>query len=207
MIVLSTVRLVARGASLLESWLVVIRLLPRIGNIAVAAQADIDRIGLGQSWLPAGMWTMAVGAIARRSRMRNFRRVDQFGFLVVAGHAERLGVGLRQYYFSILGRRMADFTLLVGKRWMRELRHQLRRRRLVRIVTAQAIGRSEGLILVRLHKGRILGIVAIKAERWSSLGQMESVFNREVGPRLMRNVAGLASHVERGMAAPLFGNV
>ena len=122
-IVVSAVRLVAGGATLGKSRLVVIRLLRQFGNIAVAAQTDVDRVSFRQARLVAGVWAMAVGAIARRSRMLHLRGFDQLGFIVVAGHAERLDVGLRQHYFSILGRRVADFALLVGEWRMGEFCH------------------------------------------------------------------------------------
>src|SRR5690348_7832443 len=59
--VLSAMRLVARAASLLENWLMQRVLLGLFRLIAVARQADIDSIGLGQSWLPARVRIVAVG--------------------------------------------------------------------------------------------------------------------------------------------------
>ena len=141
-------------------------------RFGMTAQADVDRIGLGKSWLPAGVRAVAVRAIACRPGMRNFGSVDVLGFIVVASHAQRLGIGLGQHHFAIFGRRVADFALLVRKRRMREFRHQLRRRRFVWIVTAQAIRRLEWLVLVRLFQIGALYIVTIDAKRWGSLGQV-----------------------------------
>ena len=76
----------------------------RVCDIAVAAQADIDRIRLGKSRLPAGVRAVAIGAIARGSRMLNFCCLDQLGFIVVAGYAQSLGIGLRENYFPVFGR-------------------------------------------------------------------------------------------------------
>jgi hypothetical protein len=43
----------------------------------------------------------------------------------------------------------------------------------MRIVALDAVGRGEGLVLVSLLQVRILGIVAIEAERRGRLGEME----------------------------------
>ena len=82
-IVFTAVRLMARGTSLLECRLMQRVLLSLLGLIAVASQADIDRVGLGQSRLPARVWIVAVGAISRGSRVRHLRLVDGLGFLRV----------------------------------------------------------------------------------------------------------------------------
>ena len=147
-IVVSPVRSVASGATLLECWLVAIWFFPLIGDITVAAQADVNRIRLGKSWLTAGVRTVAVQAIARSSGMLNFRRVDQLGFIVMASYAQSLGVGLRENDFPILGWGVADFALPVGEWGMRELRHQLGPGGFVWIVTAHAVCRLEWLILM-----------------------------------------------------------
>src|ERR1700719_4144515 len=122
MVVLTAVRLVAGSTSLFESRLMMVWFLPSVSHVRVAAQADINRIGFGKPRLPARVGTMAVRAIARRTRMRNFGCFDELGFIVVASHAQSLGVGLRQHHFSIFCRRVADLALLFGERWMREFR-------------------------------------------------------------------------------------
>ena len=71
------------------------------------------------------------------------------------------------------------------------------------VVTAQAICRTERLVLVRLLQVRVFRIVTIRAQRRRSLRQVESVFRGGFGPRLMRRMAGVAAHVERSMAAAL----
>src|SRR3974390_1597998 len=125
MIVFAAVRRVAGGAALLESGLMVHRLLAQIVDVAVTSQADTDRIGLRQSRIFAGMRAVAISAITRRAGMRNLGCVDCLGFFVVAGYANCLGISLRQNYFSVLCRRMAGFAGLRLERHMRELRHQL----------------------------------------------------------------------------------
>ena len=207
MIVLAAVRLMAGGAALLERGLMVVRLLCLIGDIAVTAEANIDRIGFRKSWLAAGVRTVAVGAVSRRTGMRNFRRVDQLGFIVVAGHAQRLGIGLRQHDFSIFRRSVADFALLVGKRRMRELRHQLGCGRLVRIMAAHAVGRLKWLVLMRFLQVCTLYIVAIDAKRRRRLGEVIVELRLAHLARLVRRVARFAAHVEGGMPAALLRNV
>ena len=61
------------------------------------------------------MRAVAVGAIARCARMLHFGLLDQLGLVVVAGHAERLDVGLRQHHFAVFCRSVADVALLAAK--------------------------------------------------------------------------------------------
>ena len=149
-IVVAAVRLVTSGATLREGWLMVIGLLRQVGNIAVAAEADIDRVCFWQARLIAGVRAVAVSAIARRSRMLYLRGFDQLGFIVVTGYAQSLGIRLRQDNFSVLRGRVANLALFVGKWRMGESCHQLGSRRLVRIVAAYAIRGFKRLVLVSL---------------------------------------------------------
>lgn len=87
-IVVAAVRLMARSATLLEGWLVMNAFLREVRDVTVAAQADVNRISFRKSRLPAGMGVVAVGAIARRSRMRHLGTLDGFGFVIVASHAK-----------------------------------------------------------------------------------------------------------------------
>ena len=185
----------------------VYRLLLQIINVAVASQANAHGVGLGQSGLPAGVRAVAVGAIAHGAGVRHLGRLNQLGLVVMAGHAQRLDVGLRQHDFSILHGRMAGFAALGLERRMKKLGHQLGRRRLVRIVALQAVGGGEGLVPVGLLEVRILGVMAVQAERRGRLGQMEPVLHGRRGARLVRQVAGIAPHVQRGMTAALFRNI
>ena len=98
-----------------------------IRDVAMAAQTDVHRVGLGQSRLRAGMGIVAVGAIAGRSRMLYFRGLNFLCLLVVAGDAERFDVFLRENNFAVLRRRVAHVAALVGERRMHELCHQLGR--------------------------------------------------------------------------------
>ena len=181
--------------------------LPCVGDVAMATQADFDGIGFGQPRLTAGMRAVAIGAIARGSRMRNFGAVDQLGFVVVAGHAERLDIGLRQDHFSVFGRCVADFALLFGERRMRELCQQLGSGRLVRIVTAHAVGLRERLVLVRFLQVGALYVVTIDAQRRRSFGQMKVELHLAGLARFVGGVAGVAAHVEGGVAAALLRDV
>ena len=60
---------------------------------------------------------------------------------------------------------------------------------------------------MRLLQACIFDVVTIDAERRSALGQMKIKLGLAGFSRLVRRVAGVASHVEGGMAAALFGNV
>ncbi len=173
MIVLSAVRLVAGGATLPECGLMMHRFLALIRDIAMAAQANLNPVRFGKSRLAAGMGAVAVGAIARRARMLELLRFRSAwpyrrGRLrIVSWHR------LRQNNFPILGWRVADLALFVCEGRMHEFRHELRRGRLVRIVTAKAIGGFERLVLVRFLQVRVFYVMAIDTERGRRLGQVE----------------------------------
>ena len=77
----------------------------------------------------------------------------------------------------------------------------------MRIVATGAVRRREGLIVMRFLQGRILDVVTIDADSGSALGQMKIKLGLAGFSRLMGCVAGVASHVEGGMAAALFGDV
>ena len=90
---------------------------------------------------------------------------------------------------------------------MRELLHQVRLRGLMRIVTLDAIGGGEGLSLVRLQQVGGGWIVTIEAERRRRLGQVIVELLLAFLARLVGSVAGVATHIERGVAAALLGNI
>src|SRR5215469_877701 len=90
---------------------------------------------------------------------------------------------------------------------MHELPHQLRRGRLVRIVTGRAIRGSKWLIVMRLLQGSVFYVMAVDAKRRRSLRQVEIEFSFSRVTRLVRRVASIATHVECGMAATLRRNV
>ena len=176
----------------------------QIRDFRMATKADADRVCLGQSGLRARVWAMAIETFASlRSQMRRFRGLDPLDLLSMARHAKRLRVSLCQDDLAILRGRVADFALSLGERWMRELRHQLRSRRLVRIMTAQAVSGREGLILMRLLQLNVFRIMAIQAKRRSRLREMKLVLWSRFGPGLVRRVASVAAHVKRSMAASL----
>jgi hypothetical protein len=207
MIVVAAMWLMTCSTTLTEGRLVVDRLLALVRDIAVTAQADIDRVRFGKSGLSAGVWAVAIGAVARCPRMLNFGGRDQLSFIVVAGNTQRLGIGLRQHDFSILGGGVADFALLIGKWRMGEFCHQLGSGGRVGIVTAHAIGRFERLVLVRLLQVCALDVMTIYAESGRRLGEMKIEFGLADLPRFVRNVAGFAAHVEGGMAAAFLRHI
>ena len=144
-IVIPAVRLVAGCASLLEGRLMQVGLLHLIGLVAVASQAGLHWIRLQEARRLSSVRIVASGAVALRSRMLHFRGIDRLRLLVVAGHAQRLGVSIGQDNFSVLGRRMARIAHLVFEGIVQERLHQLRLGGFVRTVALQAVRRAEGL--------------------------------------------------------------
>lgn len=207
MVVGSAMRLVADRAALPKGGLVVDGLLLLLGEIGMAAQANVHRVGLRQPGVLAGMRVVAIRAIPGCAWMLHFGGLDQLRLVAVAGHAQRLHVGLGQDNFAIFGRRVAELAVPVGEGWMHELRHQLGRGRLVRIMTAQAIGCAERLIMVRLLQGGVFRVMTVHAQRRGRFGEVELVLGRPVGAGFMCCVTGVAAQVEGSMAAAFFRNI
>ena len=181
--------------------------LRQLSLIAVACQADIDGVRLRQTRLSAGMGIVAIGTIARCTGMLHLRLLNRVGLVGVASHAQILRVCLRQDNFSVFGGSMARVTRFICKRRMQELPHQLRRRRLMRIVALRAICLLKWLIVVRLLQCRIFHVVTIDAQRWSGFSQMKIKLRLPHFADFMRRVAGVTAHVERGVTAALRRNV
>lgn len=170
MVVVAAVGRVTGGAALNKGRLMMRGLFAQFVDVAVASKADADGIGLRQAGLLAGVRAVAVCAIAHCAGMRDLCAVDLLGFVVMAGEADSLGVGLGQHNFSIFCRSMAGFAGF-GLEWhMLEFRHQLGRCRLVWIVAFHAVGCGEGLVLMSLLQVVILRIMAIETERGGGLG-------------------------------------
>src|SRR5215469_15930836 len=183
-------RFMAGSTTLFECRLMQIRLLALFGLIAVAFETDAYRIALRQSGVGARMRAMAIGAIALCSRMLNLCLRDQLSFVGMAGDTKIFYVRLSKNDLAIFRRSMAGGARLLGKRGMEKPCHQLGRRGLMRVMAAGAVRCREGLILMCLLEGLILGVVAIQAERRHALGQVELVFLGEFGAGLVYHVAG-----------------
>ena len=141
------------------------------------------------------MRVVTVGAIAGRARMLDLCFLDQFGFVGMATNAQIFHIFLGQDHLSIFSRSVACIAALLGKRRMDKPRHQLWRRRLVRIMATGAVRGSEGLILMRFLQRCILDIVTVHAQCWDCLGQMEVVLLCEIGAGLVGYMAGVTTHV------------
>ena len=75
------------------------------------------------------------------------------------------------------------------------------------IVALQAIGRSKWLVVMCFLETGIFDVVAIEAQRWCALRQVKLVFGGEIGAGFVRRMAGIAPHIECGMAAALLRTV
>ena len=147
---IAAVRLVTGAATLLKCRLVVYGLFFQVRDIAVAAQANLHGIRLGQANVSAGVWIVTIGAIPRCAWMLHLGAFDGLGLFVVAHHAQRFCIRLGEHHFSVLRRCVADFALLVRKRRVCVLGHKLRLCRLVRIMALDAVRCSKRLVLVCL---------------------------------------------------------
>ena len=123
--VLSSVRIMASRASLLEGWLMEDFLVLLLGLIHVTIQANVDAIRLRKRARLAGVRVMAVGAIALRSGMLELGLLDLVRLIGVAANAKVFYFRLRQHDFSVLGRFVTDFAELFSEWWVHESLHQL----------------------------------------------------------------------------------
>lgn len=201
MIVLSAMRRVANGTALTEGRLVMHGLFEQVGNIAVAAETDIHAVGFRQSRLTAGVGIVAVSAIAGSAGMLYLGGLDLLAFVVVAGEAQRLCVGLCEYNLTVFGRRVACVAAIPLERSVLELGHQLGRVGLVRIMALHAVGLRERLVIVRFLELLVVGVVAVETKGGARLGQMKFVLLRGLRTGLMSEVTGIATHIECGVPA------
>src|ERR1017187_7475116 len=207
MFVVAAVRFMADRASLLKGWLMEIRLLELAGLVGMASQTGAHRVRLQKARCFAGMRVVTRHAFSLGSGMRHFSFVDFLYLIAVTGGAERSRIGVGQDNFTVFGRRVADLAGLVGEWRVREFLHQLRQRRLVRIVALRTSSCGEGLPLVSLDERGVLDVVAVQAQRGDGLGQVIVEFLLPLFANFVGRVAGAASHVEGGVAAAFFGDV
>ena len=204
---LSSVRIMASRASLLEGRLMKDSLVLLVGLIHVTIQANVDPIRLWKRARLAGVRVMTVGAIALRSGMLELGLLDLVRLIGMAANAKVFHFRLRQHDFSVLGCFVTDFAELFAKRRMCESLHQLGLRRLVRIVTGDAIGFRERLPLVRFDQRLVARIVTVEAKRRRRLGEMKCEFGIRFVARLVGNVTGVASEIESVMPTPALGRI
>src|SRR5208337_2916521 len=205
--VFAAVGLMAGCASLFESRLMEMRLLELVSLVAVAGQTGADRIRLQEARTFAGMGVVTSHAFSLGPGMRNFGLVDFVRLIAVTGRAERSSIGVGQDNLSVFRRGVAGIAGLLGKRRMGKFLHQLGQRRLVRIVALRASGRGKGLSLVSLDEGGVFDVVAVHAERGYGFGQVIVELLLTFFADFVRRVAGIASHVEGGVAAAFLWNI
>jgi len=147
------------------------------------------------------MRAVAGSAVALRPRVLHFRAFDLLGLRIVTGNAQSASIGLGQDNFSILSVAMAGVARPGLEGRMLESLRQLRLEGLMCIVAGKAIRGSEGLIVMSLGQLLVLGVMTVEAESGHVLGQMVGVLSLVGDARLMRHVAGIATHVECRVAA------
>jgi len=153
------------------------------------------------------MGIVASDALALGSGVRDFGLVDFLCLIAVARGAKGSSVGVDQNYFAVFGGRVAHVAGLLGKGRMRELLHQLGKRRLVRIVALETIGGRERLPLMRLDQGSILDVVAVHAKGWDCFHEMLIELDLGSVTGFVGDVAGVATHVESRVPTALRGYV
>lgn len=208
-LIVATVRLVTRCTALEERRLVQILLFVLFSLIGMAGQTDVDGVRLRETRRLAGVRVVTIDTIARRTRMLDLRFFDLLAFIRMARQAQLLRGRRGQHDLAVLCGLVASAARVLTpvKRGMHEGLHQLGPAGLVRIVTAEAVGTVERLVLVGLRQIGVFGVVAINAERGRILGQMEIGLAIALVARLVRDVAGGATHVQRHVTAAALLNI
>lgn len=152
------------------------------------------------------MGVVAVRAVTLRSRMLELRLLDLLGLVRVATDTDFPNASLGQYYFSVLCRFMADFAEFLAKRRMHKRLHQLRPRRLVRVVTTHAVCLSERLALVRFDQTGVSSVVTIQTECRGCLSEVICKFQVRRISGLVGNVASVTAEIEGFMTTAVLGN-
>ena len=207
MIVLAAVRLVTDGASLLKCGLMKMRFLELGSLIAMAGETGADRVRVQEARSLAAMRIVASDAFSQGPGMRHLGLLHLLGLIAVTRGTERPAVSVGQYNFAVFRGLVTDGATPVGKWRMHESLHQLGLRRLMRIVALRTGGRGKRLSLVGLDERGVLGVVAVEAERGDGFGQVIVKFLLALFSDFMDGVAGVASHVESGVAAAFFGDI
>lgn len=77
----------------------------------------------------------------------------------------------------------------------------------MRIVALRATRSGERLPLVRFNERFVLDVMASDAKRRHSFSKVKVEFLLPFFADFMRGVAGVASHIERGVSAAFFGDI
>jgi hypothetical protein len=200
-LLITTMWLMASRAALSKCGLVVYRLLRLFRLFGMAREANIHRIGLGESGRSASVRAVAIGAIPHGTRVLDLRTFNLLCLFLVTCDAQFTGARLRQDDFAVFRCLMADFALLFAERWMHESLHQFWPVGLVRVVTGQTIRLFERLILMRLRQIDVLYVVAIQAQRRGRFRKVILEFCTRARPGLVIGVAGVTTCVERQVTA------
>ena len=175
--------------------------------LGVAAQADVDRVRLGQARRLPGMRVVTICAFSQRSRMLDLGFLDLLRLIGVAGDAQLLRAGLGQRNLAIFRRLMTAAARAVAalKRDVHKSLHQFGAARLVRIMALQTIRRREGLVIVCFAQAVIFWIVTVQAQLRRRFRQVVGEFGLRWIAGFMHGVASVATHIERSVAAAFVG--
>jgi hypothetical protein len=125
----------------------------------------------------------------------------------VASDAKRFGIGFSKNHLAVLRRLVAGIARFVRVWTMWEFLDQLRSIGLMYGVTGQAIRLFERLSPVGIDKGFAFYIMTANAQFVRVGAQMKIRFGISRCSLFVNDVTSVASHIERGMPAPICGNV
>jgi hypothetical protein len=173
----------------------------------MAPEADAYRIGTYISGLSRRMRVVAVDAVSLCPRVLDLRALDLAVSFSVAAEAKRFRIGFGKNHFAVLRRLVAGIARFIRIGTMREFLDQLWPVGLMYGVTGQAISLFERLSPVGLDKRLVFYIMTAHAQRVRLCVQVKTGFRIPPRSLLVNDVTGVAPHIERGMPAPICGDV
>ncbi len=207
MLIISAMRLMTSGASLLEGGLVKMGLLMLFSLIRMAGKAGIHRVRLDESRSLSRVRIVAGNALTLGAGVLDFRGLDSFGLLIMAGDAQRPRIGLRQNDFAVFRFRVTGVAGIAFERSVNELLHQLGACGLMRVMTGGAVCVRKRLAVMSFDQCGVFYVVTVSTKCRDGFLQVviEFLFAKFAG--FVNGVAGIAATVERGVPAALVGNV
>jgi len=175
--------------------------------LGMARQAGANRVRLQEAGSLSGMGIVASYAFSLSTGMLHFGLIDLLRLIAMAVDAELPRIGIGEDDFAVFRRCVAGVATLFGEWRMCEPGHQFGQRRLVWIVALRAIGRGKGLFPVGLDQRGVFDVMAADAKRGNGFGQVVVELLLALFANFVGRVATVASHVQSGVTAALFGNV
>jgi hypothetical protein len=179
----------------------------KLSLILMAFEADGHRIRTYISRFPRRVRVVAVVAVSLCRCVLDLRALDRVDSFSVAIDAKCFGIGFGKDHFAVLRGLVAGIARFFCVWSVRKFLHQLRPVGLMHGVTGQAIRLFERLPPVGIDEGLIFYVMTAHAQLVWLCAQVQIGFRISRCSLFVNDVTGVASHIKRGMPAPICGVV